>query len=226
MPTSTTKPPLAQRSRRARDAHRRNLVVGAIVGIVVVALAVLIGWSAANSSSDRVALEDIVAEVSVTGEMWPALPQDLADDPAIGLPSPAIEGTTFDGDPIVVGEPGNPQVIALMASWCPACQQELPTITSWVADGGVPDDVDLVLVNVFSDPSRPNWPPTQWYEQEGYTGPVLADSADSEVAEAFGMGSVPSWIVLDDQGTAVFRVTGLLDRAQLDMLVEMARAGV
>lgn len=226
MATSTSRrPPMSQRSRKAQQERRRNLIVGGVVAVVVLVLAVVIGLLASNASANRVPLEDIVGSPSITGDPLPPLPDDITNDPAVGLSVPVVEGTTLDGAPITVGEPGRAQVVGLLASWCPACQQELPVISSWVDDGGIPDDVDLVLVNVFSDPNRPNWPPTEWYEEEGYTGPVLADSAASDVATSYGMGGVPSWVVIDETGTAVFRVTGLLEREQLDQLVELARLG-
>jgi thiol-disulfide isomerase/thioredoxin len=70
-----------------------------------------------------------------------------------------------------------------LASWCPACQAELPEVVTWLEQGNLPADVELTAIATGLDAGRPNWPPDAWFEAEGYDGRVLVDDADGQVAD-------------------------------------------
>ncbi|MEX2324582.1 MAG: TlpA disulfide reductase family protein [Nitriliruptoraceae bacterium] len=212
----------AHRSRSQRQT--RNLVW--IVGAVVVLLAVLIGIFTARDSQAQVSVGDIASPVEVDGEPLPTFGGDPVADPARGTPAPQVRGVDFDGQPVVVGQPGRPQLVSFMASWCPACQQELPEIVAWLDAGRLPADVDFVVVSTLLDDSRPNWPPQPWLDDEGYAGPVIVDDTDSTIAHAFGLSATPFWVAIDAQGQVVFRAAGLLDPEHLDELVTFVQMGL
>lgn len=198
--------------------------VPAIIGVVVVGVAVLIGVLSTGEQSDRVTVDDIAGEVTVEGERFARFGGAVDTDPVIGRPAPIVRGADFDGTPTTIGGDRAPQIIAFMASWCPACQQELPVLVDWIDAGGVPDDVELLIVATGLDDRRPNWPPDRWLEQEGYRGPVLVDDAAGSVAGAFGLSATPFWVVLDARGDVAVRFAGMLSQADFDQLVALARA--
>lgn len=220
MPTSTS----AKRGDAKRQAQRRARLVYAAIAVGVVLFAVLIAVLTAGEREAAVSVDDIAGSPSIQGEQLPPAPQDPTTDPAVGSPAPVVEGTDFDESSVTIGAPGPPQLVMFMASWCPACQQELTEVVDWMAQGGLPDEVELRAVATGLDASRPNWPPDVWFEEEGFTGEVLVDDADGSVARAYGLPATPFWVALDADGQVVARVAGLLDRTQLTALAEAAQA--
>lgn len=225
MASRTRTRPASPGSRSARDqAQRRQRLIMLAVGVVVVALAVIVGLTTTPSSESRVALDDIVGTPQIDGASLPTIGDDPSTDPAVGGAAPVVRGADFDGQPVVIGEAGTPQLITFMASWCPVCERELPEVAEWMDAGGLPAGVELVAVSTFPDPGRPNWPPDDWFEREGFTAPVLADDADASVMEAYGLTATPSWVVVDADGEVVLRLSGMVGAEQLDALAALAAA--
>src|SRR5699024_8130940 len=109
-------------ARQAAQRRQRLMFIG--IGVVVVALAVLIGVLSAGDTSDHLTTSEVARDVEIEGEALPVFAGSV--DPTIGEPAPVIEGESFDGSPVSIGEGDSPQIIAFLASWCPACQEELP----------------------------------------------------------------------------------------------------
>jgi thiol-disulfide isomerase/thioredoxin len=195
------------------------------VGIGVVTLAVLIGVLTAGDAGSRITVSDVARDVEIEGDELPLLDADSAVDPAVGEPAPIVGGEDFDGTPLRIGEPGRAQLITFVASWCPACQQELPELTSWLEEGNLPHDVELVAVATSHDSSRPNWPPQDWFEEERFPRPVLVDDAASSAARAYGLSGTPFWVAIDTDGEVVWRGAGMIPMAQLDVLANELSGG-
>jgi cytochrome c biogenesis protein CcmG, thiol:disulfide interchange protein DsbE len=221
MPSSAA----TKRGDAKRQAERRTRLVYAGIAFAVVAFAVIIAIFSTGEQGDVVTVEDLAGAPAVEGEPLSVAPQDPATDPDLGSAGPVVEGADFDGTPVSLGSSGEPQLLMFLASWCPACQQELPQVVSWLEDGGLPDDVGLTAVVTGLDDTRPNWPPDAWLEDEGFTGDVLVDDAEGSVARAYGLSGTPFWVALDADGQVVLRVAGLLDDTQLELLAESARSG-
>jgi thiol-disulfide isomerase/thioredoxin len=185
------------------------------VGIAVAVGAVLFA-AFGLESDDGPTLEEVAGEPDVEGEPLPILQE--GDDPAAGADAPVVSGAGFDGTPETIGD-GDAEMIVFMASWCPACQAELPELVEWLDEGGLPDGVDLTVVSTGLDPTRPPWPPSGWLERGGYTGPILVDDAEGSVAQAYGMSGTPFWTVVQD-GQVVFRSAGQLGMQQVSQLAQ------
>ncbi len=216
MSTNTPKkrPNPRAEARRAAEKRRRLLLI--VGGVAVVLLAVGIAVASVGESSSRITVADVAGDVEVTGEPLPLFEGDPTNDPAIGMVAPIVEGESFAGDGREVGGASGPQLITFMASWCPACDREMPDLTAWLDDGRLPDEVDLVAVSTFLDEGRPNWPPDEWFDGFGYTGPVMVDDASSSISEAFGLSGTPFWVAVDADGEVVWRTSGLIPMEQLD----------
>lgn len=202
---------------RAAEARRRKLIFAA-AGVAVVVLAVVIGVLSVDESGPGLSVADVAGSPEIDGEPLDTAPEDPSQDPYVGEPVPVATGEDFDGEPVTIGEPGTPQLLMFMASWCPACQQELPEVVDWMEQGGLPDDVELTTVITNLDDTRPNWPPQDWLEEEGFEGPVLVDDASASVSEAYGLRATPFWVAVDEEGRVVARVAGMLGAEQLDTL--------
>lgn len=207
----------------ARLAKQRRAITLPVIAIGAVAVAAVVALTASLVSGDEettTAFDTTTATVDGT-----ALTRftSMDGDAVVGETAPVIDGRDRDGDQITVPEAGRPTIVLLLAHWCPHCQAEVPVVQDWVDDGGLPDDVDLVAVATSIDESRPNYPPSDWLETEGWTSPTVAD-ADGSIAEAYGLSSFPYWVVVDGSGEVVLRVTGELTPDQLDQLVVAAQA--
>ncbi len=210
-----------RRDAKRRKERRRQLLIGG-VAIVVVILVVLVAVLSTGEQARVLSVEDLAGDPAISGDPLPTLPQS-GDDPTVGTSAPVVDGADFASTPVAIGDTGNPQLLFFMASWCPACQQELPEVVSWVEQGGLPNGVELTAVVTGLDDARPNWPPDAWFEEEGYTGEVLVDDAEGSVAQAYGLSATPFWVALDADGQVVGRVAGLLDATQMTALAEAAQ---
>ncbi len=219
--TAPKKRPNARAEAR-KAAERKQRIILIVVGVVVVVLAIVIGLLTARDSGERAdipTMDDVARDVEVSGEGFP--PHDAeGEDPAVGQPTPQVVGEDFDGTSVEIGGPGRPQLVTFAASWCPACQEELPSLTTWLNEGNLPDEVDLVMVSTNHDRGRGNWPPQDWFEEEAYPGPILVDDASSSAAAAYGLSGTPFWVAIDGDGALVWRGSGMISMAQLSDLAD------
>jgi cytochrome c biogenesis protein CcmG, thiol:disulfide interchange protein DsbE len=216
----------AARSRRrhsTRARQNRRAITLPVVAIAAVAMAAVVALTASLVNGDEETVNAFDSAGATVDGTDLARFATTEDDPDVGRAAPVIEGRDRDGDEITTPEAGRPTILLFVAHWCPHCQAEVPVVQDWVDDGGLPDDVDLVTVATSIDDSRPNYPPSDWLSDEGWTSPTVAD-ADGSAAEAYGLSAFPYWVVVDSSGRVVLRTTGELTHDQLDQLVETALA--
>jgi len=183
-----------------------------IVGVVALIVAVA-GIAAVTSGDDPDAdVPEGVEQtrpVSVTGAPLPVVAAD-GTDPALGLVAPVITGATFDGTPVAIG-PGSPTLVTFLAHWCPHCRAEVPRLVEWHAQGDVPEGLQVVAVATSTTSSRPNYPPSEWLAEEGWPFPVLADDEAQQAGMAMGLQSFPFFVLLDAEGTVLWRHSGQIE---------------
>lgn len=198
-------------SRTATKRNPRSILLG--VGVALIAGVFL--FAAFFMGEDVPTMAEVAGAPTVEGGL-PPLPE--TGDPSVGEPAPTATGADFNGNPVSIGEPGTPQMIVFMASWCPACRAELPEVVEWLDEGGLPDGVEFVAVSTSLDDSRPNWPPQRWFEREEYNGPLLVDDEQQSVARAFGMSATPFWVFVDGNGNIVSRAAGQIPMDQVQQV--------
>jgi thiol-disulfide isomerase/thioredoxin len=204
-------------ARNSKTAPSRlPMLLGALA---VVALAVGIAVMTASDAGSAVSVEEFAGSPTVTTDPLPPF-ADTATDPAIGQRAPAVQGQSIDDEEVTIGEPGRSQLLLFLASWCPACQAELPEVVEWLEGGKLPDEVDMTAVVTGLDATRPNWPPSDWLDEEGYTGPNIVDDAQSTIADAYGMSGTPFWVAIDSAGNVVARASGRLDMSQVQIMAD------
>ncbi|HEV8281097.1 MAG TPA: TlpA disulfide reductase family protein [Candidatus Limnocylindrales bacterium] len=229
----------ARRAESAGAARSRWLIPGVVAAAIVVAAILAIVLPGAGqqggggSSSLPPATSGPITEASgsaaasgvavITGASLPDF-QNPNGDPAVGMPAPEVQGTSFDGTPVAIANDGRPKVVLFLAHWCPHCQAEVPLVQAWVNSGGVPDGVDLISVATSIDPAAPNYPPDAWLAREGWTAPVLADSTNS-VAGAYGLTKFPYWVFIGPDGTVRARASGELPIANLESAIRGLTGG-
>jgi cytochrome c biogenesis protein CcmG/thiol:disulfide interchange protein DsbE len=205
-------------------------VGGALV--VVVALAVVFTLAGGDDQPTVVQAEDSSAEdssaaISQTNDVaidGMAIPEFQETETAQGLAAPQVSGSDFDGESVSLLEPGTPTVVGFFAHWCPHCQAEVDELSRHLATTGLPDDVNVVAVSTGVDSDQGNFPPSAWFESEGWPTPVLSDDAQSSAAKAYGLSGFPFWAIVDADGNLVSRTAGGIGADQLDAFIELARA--
>lgn len=194
-------------------------LIGAIVLVVAVAVIVAIVLLNIddNERPDGLAFNGTALPAYVAG----------VEDPALGAKAPLFTTEYLNGEYAFIGGGGGPndtaKLMVFVAHWCPLCQAELPEISNWVAENGLPDGVEIVMVSTFQDADRDNYPPSAWFDAAGWEAPVAVDSEDGEiVTEWFGMPGVPSWVVLTDLNFVLQRGTGPIPPDRLEGLIALA----
>ena len=169
-------------------------------------------WTPASIASARSSACSPAATVS---DALPPVPREGAD-PAIGTTVGEFSAEDWtSGATYTVGPSDTAKIVLIWAHWCPYCQQELPIVQGLIDDGSLEayPSVEFVSISTFEDPTRGN--PLQTYlETEQWDFPVLLDQ-DQSLAARLGIQSVPSWLILDEEGTVLGRFTGAIPGEQV-----------
>jgi cytochrome c biogenesis protein CcmG, thiol:disulfide interchange protein DsbE len=227
--------------RAASGGGRSNttwLWVGLAALVVVVGIvAVVVGRSSSSSSSGGSSSPSggtVVPSGDLQYGSLDVIGTALADapasgsgvaDPALGQTIPTIKGETFDSSQMTIAPDGKPQIIMVVAHWCPHCQAEVPRLQDWLDQNGMPTDVELVTVATANDSTRVNFPAGPWLLKEGWSVPTLLDDKASTAGKALGVTGYPSFIVVDKDGKVVFRTSGEITMTQWESLLQAARTG-
>ena len=195
------------------------IVPAVIAAIVVLALAALLISTVGGDDGETGEGVEETRPVALEGSGLPVFDTAASPDPAVGRAAPRLEGLSFDGTPVAITPDGRPKLVVFLAHWCPHCQAEVPVIRQWLEDGGQPEGVDLYAVSTGVSRDRPNFPPSEWLADEGWTIPTLADDDESSGAAAYGLSSYPYFVAIGADGDVVARGSGELSPADLDQLV-------
>ena len=210
------------RTNRAQETNTRSTLLWVLGGLVGLALIVWMAISIVGSTLDP---SVAFAEVTVEGNTLPFL-ADPASDPALGFSAPTVTGVDFDGTSHTVGSDGRPKILIFLAHWCPHCQNEVPVVQDWLNSGGLPAEVDMYSFTVMTDHLRPNWPPQEWLEEEGWTLPVIMDDEEGSVVTAYGMRGTPFYVVLDGENRNVGRFSGEVGVPGLEAMARIAQDSI
>jgi cytochrome c biogenesis protein CcmG, thiol:disulfide interchange protein DsbE len=204
MTTKSRSRGMPRRSAQAASQSNRNrwMLIGGLV--VVVALAAVVTFLLIGSPGGPPEPAD--QPLTITGQPLPDLPQEGAD-PAVGSALPTLGGIGLDGRPLTIGPSGGAQMIVVLAHWCPHCQAELPLLVDMINAGQVPEGVSVVGLATAIDELRPNYPPSAWFEREGWQQPTLIDDANADGLHALGLSVFPGFVFVDVQGRVTQRLT-------------------
>lgn len=168
-----------------------------------------------------------VGPVEVQGESLPVLPDSSGDnDPAVGLMAPVVIGEDFGGNTVRIDAANDGVTLAVfLAHWCPHCNREVPRINELRDAGAFPDGLHIVGVSTGISPDRPNWPPSQWFEDMDWTYPVIADGIDVErqtfiAADAYGLDGFPFLTLIGGDGKVLARTSGEKEKDDLLQWIE------
>ena len=199
----------------AAKSRNKLMIILGVVAAVVIAGAVAF-FTVSGSEPET-------ADATINGDPIPVLAGNapVGRDIAFGWDAPTVAGSDWKGNPVNIDPAdGRPKVIVFLAHWCPHCQAEVPQIQAWLNQTGGNPDVDLYGVATSINRTRPNWPPSDWLEREGWTPPTVMD-LNNRVSTAYGLSAFPYWVAVNAEGKVVYRVAagigvdGLLTLQQL-----------
>jgi thiol-disulfide isomerase/thioredoxin len=221
-----------------KESSKLPWILGAVVVgvVVIIGLAVLLWPSDDEESAAGTGAEAAKnatqenAEVTISGEDLPALPDTglpaAGDDSAVGLAAPKLVGQSFDESEVVIDpSDGRPKMVVFLAHWCPHCQAEVPLLQQWIADGKVPEGLDVYAVSTGVDSSRPNYPPSNWLASEGWEPPILLDDEAQTAAKSWGLTGFPYVVMLDADGNVWQRGSGEIPVEDIDRLANELAEG-
>ncbi|MGH8906775.1 MAG: TlpA family protein disulfide reductase [Egibacteraceae bacterium] len=134
--------------------------------------------------------------------------------PTDRAPLPAVTLAGFGGGPDVAlaDYRGRSLVVNLWATWCPPCVEEMPAFQQVASAAG--DRVAFLGVNVQDTPQRAQ----RFVATLGITYDLVIDPK-MEFARSIGAFGMPTTLLVDANGTIVYRHTGPLSSADLHRLL-------
>ena len=206
---STTRRPLptVDDEKQQKMNPKVLLGIGGALVLVLFIVAVAIGLSNEVDPEDTMP-QNVAVEFDGEVDVLPQHDPGAAVDPAVGMSAPAFSTVAFDETPVSLTHDGTPKVIVFLAHWCQHCQAEVPALQAYIDANGLPEGAELVSIATSIDQTRPNYPPSLWLEEEGWTPEVLVDDAASSISRAYGLSAFPYYVFLDGDGTVIGRVSG------------------
>lgn len=107
----------------------------------------------------------------------------------------------LDGMPVTLGRylGKKPVLLFFWATWCPECKKAIPEINAMTAD---PSDGRLQILGIDFRESREK--AAIAVKTRGIRFPVLLDER-GQVARAYGVVGIPTYILIDRRGNVVYR---------------------
>jgi len=164
-------PPVGARSTSVRW-------VSVVVGVVVAALLVLLGWQVATGGDEQVR------------------------STVVGRAAPAVAGTAIDGRTVDIDrDRGSWVLVNFFATWCVPCVREHPELVEFSerhAPGGPGVPVSVVSVAFDDNPEAI----TAFFAERGGDWPVLATDT-GPIALDYGVRGVPESFLISPAGQVV-----------------------
>lgn len=204
-----------------------TVIISVVVGVVVLAaVAIVIAASGGGDDSGAPTTEELQNQygiVTIQGEALPPMPEG-GDDPAVGQAAPDVISERVAGQTrLEPAEEGRPTMAVFLAHWCPHCQRELPVLVEMAEDGAF-DGVRTVAVLTNTTDTRPNFPPSAWLDEEGWTGDRLFDDEMATAGAAYGLSGFPMMVFTDAEGRVVQRLSGEQPREVIEAAISAARS--
>lgn len=186
----------------------KKLKIGIIVTSVILLIALLItAYIVSTNISKNYVDTNISEEDSVSEDSSYKAPELLITD---------ASGKTYTLDDFK----GKPVVINFWASWCPPCKSEMPNFQEVYSEVG--DEVQFLMVSLVDGSKETKETADQFIEENKYTFPVYYDENNTSAIN-YGISSIPTTILIDEDGNVVDKYIGALSKSYLEALLQKIR---
>ena len=205
--------------KKSAGSGRLTWYIGAGIAVLIGIAAIVAIGSSGGDDSAADGLQQF-GDITVNGDAL-APYSEGADDPAIGMMAPEVIGEGFTGNPVTT-KTDAPQMIVFLAHWCPHCQAEVPVLVQWERDGEVPAGLEVMAVATATNPTNPNFPPSEWLTREQFPAlwPVMVDDGANTAGNAFGASGYPFFVLTDAEGKVVYRGSGEIPKEELTSIIQ------
>lgn len=167
-----------------------------------------------ESSSTNAMESDVAIESS--SEVAENTAPELPEQP----PTPNIEMLTQDGETVYLKDllaDGQPTIINIWASWCPPCKEEMPLFEEYAQKYN--EDIRFIMLNATqSRPTETQEVALNYLEEEGLDLPIYFD-VDFNSQIAFGARSLPTTIVIDENGDVIVYYPGQVTETTMEQFI-------
>ncbi|MDH3442832.1 MAG: TlpA family protein disulfide reductase [Deltaproteobacteria bacterium] len=181
------------------NSKPKNFFIKAAVAVASVALLLIAGLGAKTSAPERT--------IEPRGQTLDFLTRELNAEPPArndGFPHALLKDLT--GNPFKLnGQGGKIILVSFWASWCPACNQELPLLQSLYTKLG-PEGLLFVGANFQEDAQTVE----RYLQAHGYTFPVVMDTK-GEAFDRLQAAFLPTTFILTENGDLRGKIVGHRD---------------
>ena len=131
-----------------------------------------------------------------------------------------FELKTIEGNVVKLSDyKGKMVFLNFWATWCPPCKGEMPDLQEVRNQLKTGNNAVLLAVNIQEDNETVN----SFVQQNNLTLPILMDST-GEIAQQYGIRSIPTTFVIDKDGNIVNKFIGAVTKDQLLKLVSQTQS--
>lgn len=186
-----------------------------LIMILIFVLFLIGAGIAYNYLANRVPAQQLPAQPPQTE---PPVPEETATAQATEpekIPARDFTVTNLEGTEVhLLDYVGKPIVLSYWATWCGACQTQMPGFNNvWEQLEG---EVIFLMVNAGEDEDTVR----EYLSKKDYTFPVLLDTA-GEAVSTYGISAFPTTFFIDAEGNLITYAIGALDEQTLMIGVDM-----
>ncbi len=138
-------------------------------------------------------------------------------DIAVGAPAPDFTLKNLQGEEVSLSDfRGNIVLINFWATWCTFCDREMPDLRRLDT---VYDDVTVLAVNLLEDRDKV----ADYIEKGEYDFEVVLDE-EGEVGKTYYINPLPTSYFVEEDGTLIGRIEGMLEYDQMVNIIENIKA--
>lgn len=113
---------------------------------------------------------------------------------------------------------GKPVVMNFWATWCGYCKEEMPDFQEAFDEYG--DKVNFLFINSTDGQRETREKAAAYLEDQGYTVPAYYDE-DQEAVYTYSVNSLPTTILLDEEGRVAGYAPGLMPKETLAQALDI-----
>lgn len=147
----------------------------------------------------------MMKQIAAMGVLAAMTAAGCSSGPKAGEPAPAFAAMDSEGQNVELASyAGKVTVLDFWATWCGPCRKAMPHVQA--LHERYADNPDVAVVGVHFDANYRAANPADYFEKNGYSFDLIPDGR--EISKAYGISSIPSFVVIDADGTIIHRQTG------------------